>query len=153
MTASLHPIAPHHLPAFISAPEQADYLMVATAAFLVAAVLAVGLIFFRLHTLPERMAHKKLQFEVVAVLGLLSLFTHIHLFWVAGLLLALIDLPDFSGMFGRMAGSLEKLAGIAPGRGGELGPNVAAPSAMPHPVPPAEPDEDRAAQPKELTHA
>jgi hypothetical protein len=45
----------------------------------------------------------KLQFEIVAVLGLLALFTHIHLFWVAGLLLALIDFPDFSGTFGRMA--------------------------------------------------
>ncbi len=43
------------------------------------------------------MAHKskKLQFEIVAVLGLLALFTHIHLFWVAGLILAMIDLPDW----------------------------------------------------------
>jgi len=32
--------------------------------------------------MPERMAHKsqKLQFEIVAVLGLLALFTHNHLF-------------------------------------------------------------------------
>ena len=45
------------------------------------------------------MAHKhhKLQFEIVAVLGLLALFTHMHVFWVAGLLLALIDIPDFGG--------------------------------------------------------
>lgn len=59
-------------------------------------MLAVGLLFLRLHTLPERMAHKsqKLQFEIVAVLGLLALFTHQHIFWVAGLLLAVIDLPD-----------------------------------------------------------
>lgn len=58
------------------------------------------------------MGHKKLQFEVVAVLGLLSLFTHVHLFWVAGLLLALIDLPDFTTPLRRMAGALEKLSGI-----------------------------------------
>jgi hypothetical protein len=44
------------------------------------------------------------------VLGLLALFTHIHLFWVAGLLLALIDIPDFSGSFTRMAGALETIA-------------------------------------------
>ena len=58
-------------------------------------------LFLRLHTLPERMAHKsqKLQFEIVAVLGLLALFTHVHIFWVAGLLLALIDIPDFGGRF------------------------------------------------------
>ncbi len=62
--------------------------------------------------MPERMGHKKLQFKVVAVLGLLSLFTHVHLFWVAGLLLALIDLPDFTTPLKRMAGALEKLSGI-----------------------------------------
>ncbi|KRE00652.1 hypothetical protein ASE61_19470 [Bosea sp. Root670] len=113
MDAGLHRLAPHHLPAFITAPGESDTLMVVTAAILVAAVLGVGLLFLRLHTLPERMAHKsqKLQFEIVAVLGLLALFTHVHLFWVAGLILALIDIPDFSGLFGRMAHALERIAG------------------------------------------
>jgi hypothetical protein len=91
--------------------------MVAVAVFLVLAVLTVGILFFRLHTLPERMAHKghKLQFEIVAVLGLLALFTHMHIFWVAGLLLAMIDLPDFGTPLRRMAGSLERIAGIEAG--------------------------------------
>jgi hypothetical protein len=90
-------------------------------ATVVGAILGVGLIFLRLHTLPERMAHKahKLQFEIVAVLGLLALFTHVHLFWVAGLLLALIEIPDFWNPLRRMAGSLEKIAGLAPGEGAE----------------------------------
>ncbi len=52
---------------------------------LVIAVLLLGVMFFWLHSLPERLGHKKLQFEIVAVLGLISLFTHIHLFWVIGL--------------------------------------------------------------------
>jgi hypothetical protein len=62
------------------------------------------------------MAHKsqKFQFEVVAVLGLLSLFTHNHLFWVIGLFLAMIDLPDFSTPLRRIAGSVEKMAGVPP---------------------------------------
>jgi hypothetical protein len=113
MTVPAHSAAPHHLPPFITAPGETDVLMVAVAAFLVIAVLTVGNLFLRIHTLPERIAHKghKLQFEIVAVLGLLALFTHVHLFWVAGLLLALIDIPDFSGSFTRMAGSLEKIAG------------------------------------------
>jgi hypothetical protein len=113
MTTSVHPAAPHHLPAFLTAPGETDVLMVGVAAFLVVAVLMVGNLFLRLHTLPERLAHKghKLQFEIVAVLGLLALFTHVHLFWVAGLLLALIDIPDFSGAFARMAGALERIAG------------------------------------------
>ncbi len=114
MAAGLHPLAPHHLPAFITAPGETDTLLVVTGIILLLAVLGVGLIFLRLHTLPERMAHKsqKLQFEIVAVLGLLALFTHVHLFWVAGLLLALIDLPDFTGLFGRMAHALERRAGV-----------------------------------------
>ena len=80
--------------------------MTVMAVFLVLAVLGVGLLFLRLHTLPERIAHKthKLQFEIVAVLGLLALFTHQHIFWVAGLLLALIDIPDFGNPMRRMAG-------------------------------------------------
>ncbi|MCR4521111.1 MULTISPECIES: hypothetical protein [Bosea] len=121
MTAAVHPAAPHALPSFITAPGGTDYLMVVAAIILIGAVLGIGLLFLRLHTLPERMAHKthKIQFEIVAVLGLLALFTHVHAFWVAGLLLALIDLPDVPGMFGRMAGSLEKMAGIEPGRGGD----------------------------------
>ncbi|WP_377838642.1 hypothetical protein [Bosea sp. UC22_33] len=121
MNAAVNPVAPHHLPSFVTAPGGTDYLMVVAAIILIGAVLGIGLLFLRLHTLPERMAHKthKIQFEIVAVLGLLALFTHVHAFWVAGLLLALIDLPDIPGMFGRMAGSLEKMAGIAPGRGGD----------------------------------
>jgi hypothetical protein len=118
MTMSVHPAAPHHLPAFITAPGETDVLMVVMAVFLVVAILMVGILFLRLHTLPERIAHKghKLQFEIVAVLGLLALFTHVHLFWVAGLLLALIDIPDFGGSLTRIAGSLEKIAD-KPGEG------------------------------------
>jgi len=93
--------------------------MVVLSVILVLSVLGFGNLFFRLHTMPERMAHRghKIQFEIVAVLGLLALFTHIHLFWVAGLLLALIDIPDFSGSLSRIAGSAEKLAGFGPGEG------------------------------------
>jgi hypothetical protein len=95
--------------------------MVVMAVVLIVAVLMIGILFLRLHSLPERMAHKgkKLQFEIVAVLCLLALFTHIHLFWVAALMLALIDIPDFGGSLGRMAGSLEKIADRAPERRGE----------------------------------
>src|SRR6185437_15130476 len=116
MTAQINPLAPHHLPPFITAPGEPDVLMMVMAVVLVLAVLGVGVLFLRLHTLPERIAHRshKLQFEIVAVLGLLALFTHIHLFWVAGLLLALIDFPDFGGLLSRIAGSVEKIAGVKP---------------------------------------
>jgi hypothetical protein len=106
-----HPAASHHLPWFITAPGQSDTLYLITTILVLATALGLGVVFFRLHSLPERMGHKKLQFEVVAVLGLLSLFTHVHAFWVAGLLLALIDLPDFQTPLRRMATSLERLSG------------------------------------------
>jgi hypothetical protein len=113
---SLHPSAPHHLPSFITAPGDTDVLMIVVGIILIAAVLGVGNLYLHLHTLPERMAHKsqKLQFEIVAVLGLLALFTHNHLFWVIGLFLAMIDLPDFGTPLRRIAGSVEKLAGVPP---------------------------------------
>lgn len=81
--------------------------MTITTIVVIATILGLGVLFFRLHSLPERLGHKKLQFEVVAVLGLLSLLTHVHAFWVAGLLLALIDLPDFTTPLKRIATSLE----------------------------------------------
>jgi hypothetical protein len=114
MTTSLNPAAPHHLPIFITAPGDTDVLMVVTGIFLLVAVVTSGLLFFRLHTLPERMANAghKLQFEIVAVLGLLALFTHNHAFWVAGLLLALIDIPSLPGWLGRIARAVERIAGI-----------------------------------------
>jgi hypothetical protein len=125
MTASLNPAAPRDLPAFIAGPGETDVFMVVMAVVLVIAVMAVGLLFLRLHTLPERIAHKghKLQFEIVAVLGLLALFTHIHAFWVIGLLLALIDIPDFGWPLRRIAGSLEKIAGVPPGKGADDEPD------------------------------
>jgi hypothetical protein len=114
MNPSLNPAAPHHLPAFITAPGETDVLLVVTAIILLVAVLAAGNLFFRLHTLPERIAHRaqKLQFQIVAVLGLLALFTHIHAFWVAGLLLAMVDIPDFSTPLRRVTRAVEKIAGI-----------------------------------------
>lgn len=112
----MHPAAPHHLPFFVPGPDGSDVLMVIMAIFLIAVVLWVGTLYWKLHSLPERMAHKsqKLQFEIVAVLGLISLFTHMHIFWIAGLLLAMIDLPDFSTPLRTIAGSVERIADAAP---------------------------------------
>lgn len=119
MTESPHPAATPHMPAFITAPGETDVLMVVMAVILLFAVLGFGILFFRLHALPEQMAHRshKLQFELVAVLGLISLFTHMHIFWIAGLLLAMVDLPDFGTPLNRIAGSAERLAGLKPGEG------------------------------------
>lgn len=116
MAASIHPAAPHYLPAFITAPGETDVFLNGAAIFLVVLVLLLGSVYFRLHALPEHMAHRnanKLQFEVVAVLALLALFTHNNFFWVAALLLALVPIPDFHGPLTTMAQSLARMAGLS----------------------------------------
>src|SRR4051795_4327863 len=115
MAESVHPAAAHHLPSFVTPPGETDVLMVIMGIVLVLAVLGFGNLFFRLHSLPEQIAHKshKLQMEIVAVLGLISLFTHMHIFWIAGLLLALVEFPDFGGPMGRIADAIEKIGGKA----------------------------------------
>jgi len=117
LSEQLHPMAPHHLPFYLAPGSGVDTLMVVMGIFLIGTVLWVGTLYWKLHSLPERMAHKsqKLQFEIVAVLGLISLFTHLHIFWVAGLLLAMIDLPDFGTPMRSMADSVERIADATPG--------------------------------------
>lgn len=104
---------------FITAPGDTDVLMVVMAWVLAFCVVAFGVLFFRLHSLPEHIAHKgkKMQAELVAVLCLISLFTHMHIFWIIGLVLAMLELPDFTAPLNRIAGSAEKMAGFAPGEG------------------------------------
>lgn len=121
----LHPVAPHRMPPFITAPGETDVLLVAMAVVLAGAVLGAGVFFFWLHSLPERMVHNstKVHFDIVAVLGLLSLFTHIHLFWVAALLLALVkmpewSIPDFSILLGRIASAIEGRSRVQPSKDG-----------------------------------
>ena len=110
MTESIHPMASGHLPSFITAPGETDVLMVVMGIILVLFAFTIGILYFRLHALPERFAHNKVQFQIVCVLALLAMFTHKNIFWIAGLLLALIDFPDFSGLFRRIAESTEKIA-------------------------------------------
>ncbi|MCK0198722.1 hypothetical protein MWN34_17630 [Ancylobacter sp. 6x-1] len=116
MTPAINPAPPEHLPFFITAPGDADILMIIAALTLIGAVLFAGVFFLYLHSLPERMAHRsqKLQLEIVGVLCLLALFTHVHLFWVAALLLAFIDLPDFGTPLNRIARASEAVAGLPP---------------------------------------
>jgi hypothetical protein len=61
------------------------------------------------------MVHNRVQYDLVAVLARLSLFTHIHAFWVAALILALIRIPDvnlpnLTKPLDSIAGSLQTMA-------------------------------------------
>jgi hypothetical protein len=135
MADALHPLAPHHLPIFVVGPGQTDVLLNAMIVLLVGAVLMIGNLYLQLHSYPERMAHRanRVQLEIVAVLCLLALFTHQHLFWIAALLLAMIQFPDFSTPLNRIADSLEdrRSDGAAPVR--EREPKATQlPEAKPH---------------------
>ena len=136
MADLLHPQATHHLPSFVTPPGETDVLMVVTAVILLGSVVGFGVLFLRLHALPEHIAHgtHKVQMELVSVLCLIALFTHMHIFWIAGLILAFIELPDFGHPLRRIAGSVEKMAGVEPGEGATMGqaPTAHADDARPH---------------------
>jgi len=126
MSDTVNPLAPHHLPIFIATPGETDTLLVIMAVFLVILIVAAGLIYFHLHAIPEHKLHgtdNKAQFELVAVLALLALFTHNSLFWVLALILAMIPVPDIVTPLYGMARSLKMLA---TGRSGEVAPAAAA---------------------------
>ena len=109
----IDPTAPHHIPSFITLPGESDWLLNVMLVFLIFVVVSTGLIYLRLHALPEHMAHRtnKVQLQLVGVLALIALFTHNHIFWISALLLALIELPDFTTPLNSIALSLEKQTG------------------------------------------
>lgn len=100
------------MPFFMTAPGETDVLFVLVGVSVLVAVFALGVFYFKLHALPERLAHanNRIQYQVVAVLALLGLLTHNNLFWIAALLLATIQLPDLMGKLASMAQSLEQMA-------------------------------------------
>lgn len=107
-----HAAAAHggdYLPFFITPPGQTDTLFVGIIAFTVLMILLIGVFYFYLHSLPERMAHRRnhTQMQLVGILALLALFTHNDLFWVAALLLVALQLPDFLTPITRIANALE----------------------------------------------
>lgn len=108
-----HPLAIEHLPAFVTPPGESDGLMTFTIIFMLLAIFVAGTLYLRLHSLPEHLAHgnQKMQFEIVAALGLIALFTHNNLFWIAALLLAMVDLPDFLSPLRSIARSLHRISG------------------------------------------
>lgn len=107
----LNPLASGHIPAFITGPGETDVLFNVVVAILVVTVMLVGVFYFALHALPEKYAHKvnSRQLQMVAILSLIALFTHNNYFWIAALLLAAIQFPDFLSPLKSIAKSLENI--------------------------------------------
>ena len=96
-TGTEHSDAPHSLPPYITGPGQTDILFIFVIVLALLIVLIAGNFYFKLHALPEHMAHgrRSTQFQLVGILALLALFTHQNLYWVAALVLAAVRLPDY----------------------------------------------------------
>lgn len=112
MSETRHPLAPEHLPHFMAAADGSDYLFTFMVFFLVGMVLLIGVAYFTLHALPERMAHNgnATQLQLISILAMLALFTHNNLFWVAAIVLAAFRPPDFITPLQSMAKSLQNLS-------------------------------------------
>ena len=111
MSAATHPLAPQTLPPFIGGADGSDPLFTAIAFTVVVAVLGVGVVYLKLHAIPEQLAHKhsNTQSQLIMVLALLALFTHNNVFWVAALIMALLKLPDFLTPINSISESLKRL--------------------------------------------
>lgn len=108
--AVLHPLAPEHLPYFIPTADGVDGMLTTTIYAAVIGAFLIGVFYLYLHSLPERMSHGRTQFQIVAILGLLALFTHQNIFWIIALLLGATTLPDFLTPITSGARSLAALA-------------------------------------------
>ena len=94
------------------AGADSDPLMVVMAVILVVLVLIAGVFYFKLHAVPEHIAHGKnhTQIQLITILTILALFTHNNIFWVAALVLAVVELPDFLAPLKSIAKSLAIIA-------------------------------------------
>jgi len=111
MSETVHSMAPHHIPGFLPGPDGSDWLFSFTLAFLLLLVLLIGVAYFTLHALPEKMAHRanSAQMQLIGILSILALFTHNNLFWVMALLLAAIKLPDLATPLESIAQSFRRM--------------------------------------------
>ena len=100
-----------HIPGFLAGADS-DPLMTAMAVILVVSILIGGVLYFKLHAVPEHIAHGKnhTQIQLIAILTILALFTHINAFWVVALILAVVELPDFLTPLQSIASSLQTIA-------------------------------------------
>ena len=100
-----------HIPGYLAGADS-DPLMVIMTVILVVLVLVAGVLYFKLHAIPEHIAHGKnhSQIQLIAILTILALFTHNNIFWVAALVLAVVELPDFLTPLKSIAKSLETIA-------------------------------------------
>ncbi|MGI9535492.1 MAG: hypothetical protein ACR2PB_00375 [Desulfocapsaceae bacterium] len=107
-----HPAAPHHIPGYLPGPDGSDPLFTAVIVVLLIVLLVAGVLYFKLHSIPEQMGEKanSTQLQLISILAVLALFTHNNAFWILALLIAAIRIPDYLTPLQTIASSLKKLA-------------------------------------------
>ncbi len=123
-TPEVHPMAAGHIPSYVVAADGSDFLFSFMAVFTVVMVLLIGVAYFSLHALPERMAHKSNhpQFQLVGILALLALFTHNNVFWIAAILIAGFQIPDLVSPLRAIADAIRGQRGTAASPAGQAAP-------------------------------
>ena len=53
-----HPLMAAHVPSFITRPGETDTLLVVVGIFLILLIIGLGILYFRLHALPEQISHR-----------------------------------------------------------------------------------------------
>ena len=99
---------------FVTGPGDTDGTLIGVAIALFLIILGFGALYFTILAWPDRLVKGagKVQLQVVALLGLISLLTLNHAFWIAALLVATIRIPDFITPLRSIASSLKKQSGV-----------------------------------------
>ncbi|WP_370645669.1 hypothetical protein [Ruegeria sp. Ofav3-42] len=109
--AELHPMATGHIPSYVTQADGSDFLLTFMFVFTVLVIVLIGVGYFTLHSIPEKIAHESNhpQFQLVGILALLALFTHNGLFWVAAILVAGFQFPDVAAPLRAIADAIRSL--------------------------------------------
>ncbi len=123
--ADTHPMATGHIPSYVTQADGSDFLFTFMVVFTVGVILLIGVAYFTLHSIPEKMAHENNhpQFQLVGILALLALFTHNGIFWIAAILVAGFQFPDFAAPLRAIADAIRSLA---PGGARQVSPETPA---------------------------
>ncbi len=110
-TADLHPMATGHIPSYVAQADGSDFLLTFMFIFTVLVIVLIGVGYFTLHSIPEKIAHESNhpQFQLVGILALLALFTHNGLFWVAAILVAGFQFPDVAAPLRAISDAIRSL--------------------------------------------
>ncbi len=100
---------------FIAGPGETDVFFIVVVVIAITVTLLVGVFYFTLHHLPEKMGKKvnSSQLMLIGILSLIAMFTHNNAFFFAALILAAVQLPDWTTPLTSIAKSLRNLAELA----------------------------------------